>query len=336
MPAPKENNTALQISTNLTLAGSLTIIEDELGQVKKLLARQLVASNESLNTMLGHIAARFGKMLRPALVLLAGKTCGRITQTHIKIAAIVELIHVATLLHDDVIDEASYRRNAPTVNTLWGNESAVLLGDFLLSKVFVMCARLESSQITQMLSDTAVRICRGELLHNTQRQNWQLSEPEYFGIVKDKTASLFRSCCYLGGLSAAGSESRLRALSEYGLNLGMAFQITDDLLDIIGDESREGKTLGTDFAKCKPTLPVIHLLSRAEPQQKSALMERLSAEDKPKELARIFENSGSVEFTRSTADKFCEKAIESLKSLDQNPAKNALVRIAGFISQRTA
>ena len=311
------------------------IIAGQLDQVKSRISEQLVSSNESINTLLGHINSRGGKMLRPAFVLLAGKSCGQITQTHIELAAMVEMVHVATLLHDDVIDEASHRRNTATVNMLCGNEKAVLLGDFLLSKVFAMNARLQSPVITQILSDTTVRVCQGELMQNTQRNNWQLTEAEYLDIVRDKTASLFSTCCYLGVYAASGSESQLRALSEYGLNLGTAFQITDDLLDITGDEGREGKTLGTDLAQRKPTLPIIHLLTTAREQDKSGLIEKLSSGDDLKELAEILENSGSMDFARDMAQQLCKKATESLGVLDAGLAKDSLVEIVDFVSLRS-
>ena len=160
MPTPKGNKGVLRTVVDTHLNTLLGIIAGELDQVKRLISEQLVSSSESVNALLEHISGRGGKMLRPALVLLAGKSCGHTTQTHIEMAAMVELIHAATLLHDDVIDEASHRRNTATVNTLWGNESAVLLGDFLLSKVFAMSASLQSPVITQVLSDTAVRMCK--------------------------------------------------------------------------------------------------------------------------------------------------------------------------------
>ncbi len=158
MPAPKANKEVLRTVADTNLSSFFNIIAGELDQVKRLISEQLVSSSESVNALLEHISGRGGKMLRPALVLLAGKSCGHTTQTHIEIAAMVELIHAATLLHDDVIDEASHRRNTATVNTLWGNESAVLLGDFLLSKVFAMSARLQSPVITQVLSATTGRL----------------------------------------------------------------------------------------------------------------------------------------------------------------------------------
>lgn len=334
MPAPKENKAVVRTAANTALGSPFNIITDELADVKKRIAEQLVSPNEAVNTLIEHITGRRGKMLRPALVLLAGKSCGHIVQTHIEIAAVVELIHAATLLHDDVIDGASHRRNAATVNTLWGNESAVLLGDFLLSKVFVMCTRLESPEVMRALSDTTVRMCRGELVQNTQRNNWQLTQVEYLDIIKDKTASLFSTCCYLGGLAAAGGKEQLCALSEYGLNLGMAFQITDDLLDITGDEDRAGKTLGTDYAQRKPTLPIIHLLTTAKGEHKSSLMEQLWGGDNPKQLIKMLENAGSTEFAGRMAEQFCKKATESLDVLNASSARDALIETADFVCRR--
>jgi len=335
MPTPERNETAQRTVADTHLSSLFSIISDELDQVKERISEQLTSSIESVNVLFEHISGRAGKMLRPALVLLAGKSCGRIVPRHIEIAAIVELIHAATLLHDDVIDGASHRRNAATVNTLWGNESAVLLGDFLLSKVFSMCAALETSAIIQALSDTTVRMCQGELVQNTQRANWQLTQDEYLEIIKDKTAFLFSTCCYLGGLAASGGKEQLCALSEYGLNLGMAFQITDDLLDIIGDEVKAGKTLGTDFAQHKPTLPIIHLLTTATGGHKSGLVEQLWEENKPEQPAEILEKSGSTKFTRSMVEQFCKKATESLSALDASSAKDSLIKMSDFVCRRS-
>ena len=189
----------------------------------------------------------------------------------IRIAAIVELIHNATLLHDDVIDGGQKRRGLPTVNSLCGNESAVLLGDFLLSRVFKMCAELKP-EIINIIAGTVVRVCEGELRQMAQRQNWQLSESEYIDIITEKSAALFSSCCLLGGLLAGASETQVRSLACFGLNAGIAFQITDDLLDIIGDESKTGKTLGSDVDKNKLTLAVIHLLRTVDEREKSAVI----------------------------------------------------------------
>jgi octaprenyl-diphosphate synthase len=314
----------------------LDIIKGELADVRQCMNEQLTGFDEPVNELLEHIRARCGKMLRPAMLLLTAKICGPITPNHITLAAIVELIHTATLLHDDVIDEADSRRNAATANTLWGNESAVLLGDLLLSRVFAMCGRLESLLFIRELGDTTVRICHGELMQNMQRQNWQLTEKQYLAIVNDKTASLFTASCRLGCLDAAKDKDYYRALSDFGTNIGMAFQINDDLLDIVGDEEAIGKTLGTDLAKRKPTLPVIHLLSNASASEKLLLIEQLSTRPGPQQLLQMLENSGSLEYTRNLAQKFSNDAVNSLKPLRESSAKDALIEIAQLIAARCA
>lgn len=336
MPVPKENETAVQGTAEMDTAEMFDIITDELNQVGQFISEQMVTSSEAINDLIAPVASRSGKMLRPAMVLLAGKSCGTLSEIHIKLAAVIELIHIATLIHDDVLDEAKSRRNTVTINVLSGNETAVLLGDFLLSKVFAVCARLQPQSIATALADTTVRICYGELTQNIQRHNWQLSEQEYLDIVMEKTAALFASCCYLGGLAANAKPEELAALSDLGLKIGIAFQITDDLLDIIGDEDSLGKTLGTDLAKRKLTMPIIHLLSTADAEKKELLIDQLSAADRPQKLIEILEEAGSIKYTRSMARKFCTGAKDSIKLLPNPEAKKALFDIADYIAERNA
>jgi octaprenyl-diphosphate synthase len=336
MPAPEENKMIAESPSASETPGRFSVIANELDQVRSFISEQMITSSHDINVLLEPVASRSGKMLRPALVLLSGKSCGNITETHIKVASVIEIIHIATLLHDDVIDEAKSRRNATTVNVLSGNECAVLLGDFLLSKVFAVCARIESPQIAKSLADTTVRICHGELIQNTQRHNWRLSRQEYLDIVMEKTAALFASCCYLGGLASGADQKQLAALSDFGLKVGIAFQITDDLLDIIGDESSVGKTLGTDLAKRKLTLPVIHLLNHSDPGQKAMLIKELSAAKKPEHLQELLDEAGSIQYTRSMAEKFCIGAKDSIGSLGDFEGKKALLEIADYITTRDA
>jgi octaprenyl-diphosphate synthase len=275
-------------------------------------------------------------MIRPALVLLSGKAVGKVTDEHIRVAAILEVIHNATLLHDDVIDEGQKRRGSPTVNNLWGNEAAVLLGDFLLSRVFKMCADLRP-QVSKIIAATAARICEGELRQIVQRQNGQLSESEYIDIITEKSAALFSSCCHLGGLLAGASEVQIRSLSDFGLNTGIAFQITDDLLDIIGDEGKTGKTLGSDVDKDKLTLAVIHLFDAVDGREKRNLRSKLSAWGENKKLlVEALRSHGSLEYAHSRAQEFVAKAIELLAGLKESDSKDALIEIAGFVADRAA
>jgi len=328
------------------------LISEELSLVKKLMDEQLTVhiteSSEhkkalkDIDQLLESLRSRYGKMLRPGLVLLAGKCFGPITNEHIQVAASIEMIHNATLLHDDVIDDGKRRRGQPSINSIWGNESAVLLGDFLLSKVFKICAELETN-VANIIATAAVRLCEGELRQIAQKRNWQLTESEYIDVITEKSAVLFSSCCHLGALLSGADKSQIRMLSDYGLNAGIAFQITDDLLDIIGDEKRTGKTLGSDVNKCKLTLAVIHLLGTVDKVKRDELINTYleSGNSRPdtKAFAKILEQTGSLEYARNQAQEYVTKAIDSLNGLDESSplrseAKNALIETAKFMANR--
>lgn len=383
---------------------SFRLIEDELKQVKRLIDEQLSEAREPVSQLLRNVNIYRGKMIRPGLVLLSyravrdgsclnglttkraenaekspelGKSSipadtavsGNQHDSHydaICVAAIVELIHNATLLHDDVIDGGQKRRGQPTVNSLCGNESAVLLGDFLLSKAFKICAKLDP-EITNIVAGTAVRVCEGELGQIAQRQNWQLSESEYIDIITEKSAALFSSCCLLGGLLAGASEAQIRSLADFGLNIGIAFQITDDLLDIIGDESKTGKTLGSDIDKNKLTLAVIHLLRALDEEEKRAVInsyllkperDSVTSDNVIQEggisevlkheacierdarcgkegLAEMLERFGSLKYAYGRAQEFVTKALNALTDLQEGEAIEAVIETAKFIGERT-
>lgn len=313
-------------------------IERELAQVKKLIEQQLAlsAKTEVVSRLLEIFHCRCGKMLRPGLVLLSGSACGKISDEHILVAAVLELIHNATLLHDDVVDNGQKRRGKPTLNVLCGNESAVLLGDFLLSRVFSMCVDLRPDVI-KVIADTTARVCEGELNQIAHRRNQQLSESEYIGIITEKSASLFSCCCYLGAILSSAEEKQARLLAQFGLNIGIAFQIMDDLLDIIGDEDKTGKTLGTDADRNKPTLAVIHLLNAVEESEKSLVSDSLTKPVRNKKLLRqLFNQYHSIEYAQSRAVEFSDKAVSQLAGLSDSPGKTALIELADFIVTGTA
>ena len=333
MPAHKEDKTT-QAADRGHLGDYLQSVADDLAAVRVCISAQLVTGDDSIDAMLREIGLRNGKMLRPAMVLLVAKSCANITETHIRIAAIVELLHAATLLHDDVLDEAQSRRKASTANRLWGNESAVLLGDFLLGKVFVMCSHLEQRGIAQVLSDTAVEICRGELSQNIQRRNFELTQDRYCEIIRDKTAALFSACCYVSSVAAGGEEQRHQRFREFGLKVGMAFQITDDLLDIVGDEASVGKTLGTDLATEKITLPIIHLLSTVDEGQRPSLIKKLTGKIERAELRDMLEATGSLDYTRAVAQRYCDEAVALIETMEDLSDKDGLPAIARSMAAR--
>jgi octaprenyl-diphosphate synthase len=330
------------------------LVLDELDRVRELIIEQLTAPApafaglnssprkhrpEDVSRLLEYVGVRSGKMIRPGLVLLAGGCFGKITDEHIHVAAIIEMMHNATLLHDDVIDEGQERRGLPTINSLCGNETAVLLGDFLLSRVFKMCAELES-QAAKVIAASAVRLCEGELGQVVQRHNWQLSEQEYIQVISEKSAVLFSSACFLGALLAQASERQAQSLADFGLNAGIAFQITDDLLDIVGDESKTGKTLGTDVDKHKLTLAVIHLLRIADEREENAIissyLERKDTQYDKSALVQMLDRYGSLEYARSRAQEFVAAAVGALAGLKHSDAKYALIETAGFMASRAS
>lgn len=324
------------ISRSLPQSGiaAFRLIDSELVQVKRLIDKQLAAGpdNSEIARLLPTVST--GKMLRPGLVLLAGAACGKITDKHIRVAAIVEIIHNATLLHDDVIDEGQKRRGQPTVNALCGNESAVLLGDFLLSKAFRMCADLDP-HIIKIIAAAAARTCEGEMRQIAQRRNCRLSESEYIDIITQKSASLFTCCCHLGGLLAGAGRTQVRLLADFGRYTGIAFQITDDLLDITGSENKTGKTLGSDVDKNKLTLPVIHLLRAVDESEKSTVKSIVNtAGQSKKALAELLTSHGSLEYAHSRAQEFVAKAIAALADFKESSAKEALIETAKFIERR--
>lgn len=313
------------------------LIRSRLAQVRKLINQQLTspAKDRAVGQLLDYMNARSGKMIRPGLVLLSAGAVGKTTDKHIRIAAIVEMIHNATLLHDDVIDEGQQRRGLATINRLWGNESAVLLGDFLLSRVFKMCADLEP-KIIGIIAAAAARTCEGELRQIIQRRNWRLSEPEYIDIITEKSAIFLSSCCRLGAFLAGAGKADVESLARFGLNAGIAFQITDDLLDITGDENQTGKTSGRDADRNKLTLAVIHLLRAVARSQKAKVYDKLNAVGKDKRaLTKMLRSYGSLEYAHSRAQEYVALAIGALAKLPESDAKKALIETAKFMAGRT-
>ena len=326
----------MQIPAHINTSGIFKCIDKDLSRVKTLLAEQINSCPEKVGVdeLLQYTGSYHGKMLRPALVLLSGSACGKLSDSHIDVAAVIELIHNSTLLHDDVIDEGKTRRGVPTINAIWGNELAVLLGDFMLSRVFGMCAQLPSRAV-QVISAGTSRVCEGELRQMIQKRDWKLSEIEYVDIITDKSASLFSMACKLGAVLSDADEKKIRSLTNYGLNLGIAFQITDDLLDITGSESEAGKTLGSDAEARKPTLPVIHLLKALNDDERKEVVEKLNDRQAGKrDVFQLLEKAGSLDYARNKADEFIAQANDSLEGLDESKFKDALIKTAEYVLAR--
>jgi octaprenyl-diphosphate synthase len=316
-------------------------IAEQLSKVRNLICQQLTSHVKvgDINGLLEQINSHTGKMIRPGLVLLSGRCCGKITDKHISVAAIIEMMHNATLLHDDVIDEGKKRRGIPTINSLWGNESAVLLGDLVLSHVFKLCAQLES-QVADVIATAAVRLCEGELRQVVQKHYWQLNEPEYIDVITEKSAVLFSSSCFLGGILAGANETQAQSLADFGLNAGIAFQITDDLLDIVGDESKTGKTLGSDVDKHKLTLALIHLLKTVNEDEKNniinSFLDKKESQYDKHALIEILNRHGSLKYARTRAREFVTIAKQALANIEQSDFRDALIETAEFMVSRAS
>ena len=312
-----------------------SLIESDLRKVESLIDEQLISTSPAAKTVLEYIRAHRGKMLRPALVLLCGKCCGQVTPLHRQISAIVELIHIATLLHDDVIDESHQRRGRRTINSLYGNEAAVISGDFLFGRVFRMCADLSHPTVGKILADTCIRICQGELEQNFHRGNRELSEANYLNIITEKSASFLSSCCHLGAVAADALPKHATAFADFGLNVGIAFQIIDDVLDIAGDEQAMGKSTGSDFTMNTFTLPVIHLLATAAAKDRPAILELFSDSDQNKGAATtLLRQYGSLDYACGRAAQFRRLAVDALAGVEESSARTALIETADFCINR--
>ena len=245
------------------LAALYAPIAAELAESERIFAAELGSQHPFVQQLVDHCADFKGKRLRPALVLLTAKAAGTVTADHPVLAAVVEMIHTATLVHDDILDESTIRRHAATVNAEWGTESAVLMGDYLFTHAFHLAASLATTRACRWIGRATNLVCEGEMQQVYHRGNLDLDEDAYFAIIRGKTAELIAVSCQLGAHYAGASEAVVRALEEYGRDLGVAFQIADDVLDLMGEERATGKSLGTDLEKQKVTLPLIRALNVA-------------------------------------------------------------------------
>src|SRR3954464_14674969 len=261
------------------LPGLIDCIAPQPAVVEKRFLAELKSDINCVNTLVKHVSRFRGKMLRPTLVLLSGAACGELNDAHTVIATVVEMVHMATLVHDDVLDEAELRRKGATINHLRGNEAAVLLGDYLISHSYHLCSSLDSQLAGRVIARTTNQVCEGELLQIDNRNNFDLDEETYLKIITRKTAVLTAACCQLGAMLGGASEDVARRLELYGLSLGIAFQIQDDILDIVGDARTVGKKLGIDGEKGKMTLPMIHFTRTAPPEHRALLRSLLTSPD---------------------------------------------------------
>ena len=283
-----------------------------------------------------YIISAGGKRMRPALVLLAARACGYQGTSHHELAAVVEFIHTATLLHDDVVDESSLRRGRETANAVFGNAASVLVGDFLYSRAFQMMVSVGSMRIMQVLADATNVIAEGEVLQLMNCRNADISVDEYLRVIRYKTAKLFEAAGRLGAIISGANQQTEDALASYGMHLGTAFQLIDDVLDYSGQEADTGKHLGDDLAEGKPTLPLIHVMTTGEPEAAARVRRAIEAgngEDFAGVLAVVRE-SGALDAARDHGIREAESAKKALYVLPNSKFKETLIEFADFAVRR--
>lgn len=317
---------------------AIKLVKSEFQSVNQLIVSQLKSDVVLINQISHHIINSGGKRLRPLLVLLAAKACGYQGNDHIAAAAIIEFIHTATLLHDDVVDESDLRRGEPTANHLFGNAASVLVGDFLYSRSFQMMVELENLEILNHLADATNRIAEGEVLQLLNIQNAATTEAEYFSVIDRKTATLFSAGTEIAGILADTDTKTRAALAAYGTHLGFAFQLVDDLLDYRADATELGKSLGDDLAEGKPTLPLIRALEQSNTKDKKIIQDAIEVggKDYLGDVLAIINNTDALEYTTLQAHKQVADAKHALECLDDSEYKDCLMQLADFSVGRTS
>ena len=311
-------------------------IEAPMAAIEKRLAAELQSPYEAIGHLLRHGTQLGGKRMRPALVLLAGQCVGETNDDHTVLGTIIEMVHTATLIHDDVLDEAETRRHVPTVNAKWSNHTSILLGDYLFAQGFRLAASLASNEACQWIGEAARLVCEGEMRQVLQRDTLDIDEATYFDILRGKTAELCRVACELGALHSGGTEDQVDALGRFGNAIGIAFQIADDYLDLWGDDDTVGKTLGTDIEQGKMTLPLIYLLENSSERVQEQIVSILTgpSEARLSAIRPLLEASDAKDYTESIAQRFRRDAIEALDVLAPSQAKESLLTLADFAVDR--
>jgi octaprenyl-diphosphate synthase len=316
-----------------------SVVEADFKAVDKFIVDQL-HSNVPLVENIGHyIVEAGGKRMRPLLVLLAAKTCNIESQQHISLASVIEFIHTATLLHDDVVDMSSLRRGRPTVNAQWNNPSSVLVGDFIYSRAFQILVTLGNMKIMEIIADTTNRIAEGEVLQLISKNNPNPTEQNYMQVIQNKTAILFQAAGQCGAILSNASAEEELALKNFGMHLGTAFQLIDDVLDYAGDSDSLGKNIGDDLAEGKPTLPLIYALENGTAAQAQLIKEALTDEsletERLDQVIEIVQDCGALDYARKLAETESSKALSCIDKLPPSEYRDALTSMVNFSTTRS-
>jgi len=313
------------------------LIGDDLKAVDGLIERRLHSDVVLVNQIAQYIVASGGKRLRPLLVLLSAKACGYKGDQHVHLAAVTEFIHTATLLHDDVVDDSLLRRGRKTANAVFGNEASVLVGDFLYSRAFQMMVDVRNMRVMEIMADTTNIIAEGEVLQLLNCGDPETSEEQYLQVIRSKTARLFETAAQLGPILCESPQQQEHALARYGLHLGIAYQLVDDVLDYDGSATEIGKNIGDDLAEGKPTLPLIHAMRTGTPAQVAIIRNAIEhgGRDHIDAVIDAVESTGSITYTARAAAAEADSALEALTEIPPSPYRDALESLAEFSVSRT-
>jgi octaprenyl-diphosphate synthase len=313
------------------------LIADDMNAVDQLIQQRLQSDVALINQLGFYIINSGGKRLRPALAILSARACGYEDDKHINLATIIEFIHTATLLHDDVVDNSDMRRGRETANNLWGNEASVLVGDFLYTRSFEMMVEMGSMRLMEILSHTTNIIAEGEVLQLLNCHDADTTEARYLEVIHHKTAKLFEAAGQLGAVISDASPEIESAMAAYAMHLGSAFQLVDDLLDYRHSNEDIGKNVGDDLAEGKPTLPLIYGMQHGSEEQASIIRQAIENGERERidEIINIIHSTGAVEYTAQAAQREVESAKAALSLLPDSDYKTALAALADFSIQRT-
>jgi octaprenyl-diphosphate synthase len=313
------------------------LMNHDMQAVNAMIHKRLHSEVELVNSVGHYIINSGGKRLRPMLVLLSARAFNYQGNDHIKLAAIIEFIHTATLLHDDVVDASELRRGQQTANSIWGNEASVLVGDFLYSRSFQLMAELKNMRVMEILSNATNIIAEGEVLQLLNCYEPNTTETDYLRVIRSKTAKLFEAGAQLGAVISEQSTSNEQAIATYGMHLGTAFQLIDDVLDYSSNSEEIGKNIGDDLAEGKPTLPVIYALKHGTADQQEVLSDAIKngKKDNINEIISIINNTKAIDYTTKVARQEVEMATAALTTLPSSPYTDALYALAEFSVNRS-
>ncbi|MDP9898578.1 polyprenyl synthetase family protein [Variovorax ginsengisoli] len=331
MPSPAAD-------TSPNAAAALELIAADMREVDRVIARRLDTGVPLVSEVSKYIISAGGKRLRPALLLLMAGALGYQGDQHFNLAAVVEFIHTATLLHDDVVDESTLRRGRPTANESFGNPASVLVGDFLYSRAFQMMLDANNVRVMDILAEATNIIAEGEVLQLMNMHDASLDEAAYLRVIRSKTAKLFEASTRLAAVISGASPAVEEACATYGQALGTAFQVIDDVLDYAGDASETGKNLGDDLREGKTTLPLILAMQRGNPEQSALIRAAIEAGDSAQltQIVAIVRETGALEATRDAAAAEAQRAIDALSGLPSNPHATGLLQLAAQLLERRA